>query len=155
MKHTILLLTIFFSLTSFGQGKYNFKTSLESPDNRLKVFICVDSVYFYVDSALQSSINPKWIKRIEARKDKSQTHIYSNKKGVVLVYPKKKNSDQLIKSIATNSHIDISPIEKQLSKSKEFVIHSGIGFHNYKIDTTSMLQVVSEIGIDFENSQIW
>ena len=150
MKQIILLLTILSSFSLFAQGQYDFRTSLDSPENRLKVFVCVDSFFFYIDSALQSKINPDWINNIEVIKDESQKHIYSNKKGAVLVYPKKKYSDKTIKTIATNSNIDISPISDQLSKKQEFVIYSGIGFHNYKIDTTSMLQVISELGTDFE-----
>lgn len=133
---TILILSI--SFFTFGQNLNDISVRInnEPRDSLPKYVIKMNETEYFSDS-LPSSINPKWIEKIEILKSEREKYIYGNGNGIVLIYPKKKyfkqisllletipnNQEQIYKQTLDSIYLKAlnSRLDLQLSSGQKFI----------------------------------
>lgn len=131
-----------FSLVVFGHRENSFEP---------KFVLKINSIICDLDSVSLQKINPKWIKKIVALKDKKDAGIYGNQppKAIVL-YPKQRYNPDILLMLAESKGLDINTRISNQIKKHEFVIKAGVGFDKYELEKTSLLQIITDFGLSYK-----
>jgi len=152
MRQIFLILFLLFSILAYGQENNSVDIRINSGQitNPPLMIIKMDSIDYHLDSVTQSQINPRMIKKIEVLKSEKDKNLYGNQNGIVLIYPKKRFERKILHLLASSNNLILNTkIDKRL-RNEDFIIKTGIGFDNYKIDTTCLLKVIADFGNSYD-----
>jgi hypothetical protein len=147
----ILIAFISISVSIFAQKKdFGITMRIGGKSVYPELVLKIDSIEVRLDSITAKKINPVWIKQIAVIKDEKYKELYVKKDGIVLIYPKKRFERKIMLLLAQSNDLILNSNIKKQIKNNDFIIKTGIGFDNYKIDTTSLLKVIADFGNSYD-----
>ena len=116
MKLFITSIFLICSTLVLGQNKRGQNNSFKE-NNSPRSMLVVDTMRYPLDNITMAKIDPNWIEKIELFKDEHEKYIYSDKNGIILIYPKKRFIDHAL--MILNSKTD-TLIYKTVDSYPEF-----------------------------------
>ncbi len=145
MRYFLTILMLTFSLVTFGHRGFD--------NEQIPYILKIGSMNCNLDSVTLQKIKPFWIKKMEVLKNEGDTLIYGDKPPkAILIHPERKYYQDILLMLAENNGLNInSEISKQIKK-QEFIIRAGIGFDRYKIENTTLLQIIVDFGLSYKHN---
>ncbi len=145
MRYFLTILMLTFSFVTFGHREFG--------NNQTPFVLKIGSINCDVDSVTLQKIKPFWIKKMEVLKSEDDTLIYGNQPPkAIILYSEQKYYQDILLMLAENNGLNINTeISKQIKK-KEFIIRAGVGFDRYKIENTTLLQIIADFGFSYKHN---